>query len=459
MQLLLPFLIKIIGALPLSLRVFLGRCLGALFSLIPTKDSRIASSQLQLFLPGSTSIASVYAHFGQIVAECLNLKPLIQKLDNYVECEDLDKLKLLAQANIPIVALTAHTGNWDLMAAFLIKNGIKLSTAAKRARQGAFAEAITKIREEYGIKTIWRGDQSSSAEIIADLNAYRVVAALIDQDTAVSSVTLPFFGKPAKTPSGMVAIGKRVNAKFISTFIFRTSPLRYKLFIEELDSSRDIEGILTEFNQRLESYVRKYPEQWVWFHKRWRSLPDGVRLSSTEYLKHLQGLLANSVKILLLSTTLMFCSCRAVVGSKFFRFGGTNYLEQAETLSREKDYDNAIIAYQKHIESRLNVKNRPDWENPYFYYLLIGDIELGQDQPEKALSNYLIGEEKGVHETLISDRIRSLSTWYIEHGRPEEAFNLLNKYRLRDPLLFDSMLDRVSKELVKKEDSNDQTIP
>lgn len=128
-------------------------------------------------------------------------------------------------------------------------------------------------------------------------------------------------------------------------------------------------------------------------------------------------------------------------------------VRQAEELSRQGDYSSAITLYREHMQERLNVENRPEWENPYFYLLLIGDVQLGQGQPEAALATYEEAEQMKVEPTLISDRYRAVGRWYQEHGQSQKALEVLSKYRDRDSLLFDAMLDRIAKELTAKEDA------
>jgi tetratricopeptide (TPR) repeat protein len=130
--------------------------------------------------------------------------------------------------------------------------------------------------------------------------------------------------------------------------------------------------------------------------------------------------------------------------------GGYSKLKSAEEFMRHKKYDEAISAYKEHINSRLSQKDRPDWEDPYFYYLMIGDIELQRGQLEQALASYALAQEKGIHSSFISDRYRFAAGWLESQGKLEEARQILIKYRELDPLLFDAKLDRIAKEIVKK---------
>jgi tetratricopeptide (TPR) repeat protein len=138
---------------------------------------------------------------------------------------------------------------------------------------------------------------------------------------------------------------------------------------------------------------------------------------------------------------------------------GTENLRNADELSRQGRYQEALEAYRKHMEYRLSVPDRPTWENPYFYLLLIGDEYLRQGEPTQALAQYLEAERKEIHPTLISDRYRALARWYEEHGQLRQALDLLQRFRDRDSLLFDAMADRVARALTEQENTQlaDQT--
>jgi tetratricopeptide (TPR) repeat protein len=155
------------------------------------------------------------------------------------------------------------------------------------------------------------------------------------------------------------------------------------------------------------------------------------------------------LKIFTLVTIVFLSGCK-------FWFASSPYdnLRKADEAVRRKDYQTAIDLYQQHIDYRLTVKDRPEWENPYFYLLQIGDIQLGQEKDQDAIKSYLRAEENGVDKGLISDRIRYIGAWYEERGRLDDAFQLLKAHKARDPLLFDLALDRIAKEMVKKEEND-----
>ncbi len=287
----LQALLFILARLPLFLRRMIANSLGYALGLLPLRDRNIAVLQLRRFLPEVPAIRTtrkVYQSLLQTLLEGINLTPLLKNIDHHVSCPSSNLIDNLLSQERPVVALTAHTGNWELMAAYMVHRGVPLATVGRPARKHTLQTILAGIRSKYGVRTLWRTKHSGSKELIAELQSGNTVAALIDQDTRVSSVFSPFFGVPARSPSGLIALGKRYNARLVTAFNVRTGPSQYTIFVEELDSTLSIEQTVDEFNQRLEHIIRSYPEQWVWFHKRWRSSPDRGTLSTSDYIDHLE---------------------------------------------------------------------------------------------------------------------------------------------------------------------------
>jgi KDO2-lipid IV(A) lauroyltransferase len=290
-------LIQAVGLFPLTLRSAIGGAIGNLIGRLPLREARIAALQLGAFLPEAspaTIVHKVFENVGRSMMESINLQPLLKAPFRKVSCPQWDTIVAWTKEERPIIALTAHTGNWDLLAAYTIARGIPLSTVGKEARNRNVQVALRSMREAYGIDTIWRSDKSGIKRIINCFKERRVMAALIDQDTRVDSVFVPFLGAPAKTPSALVDLGKRFNARFVSAFIIRTGGTHFEIHTAELDGTKSTEEILAEYHRNLEHLIRKHPDQWVWIHKRWRSDPSGVTLGTKDYLTKLQSTIGSS---------------------------------------------------------------------------------------------------------------------------------------------------------------------
>lgn len=284
-------LISVISRLPFVVRSALGWLLGYAAGCVPSRDQKIGRAQIATFLhhghPGLL-IRSAFANAGATLFESLNLVPILKSHEMRISCPNWSSIEEWTLDERPIVALTAHTGNWDLLAAYMIHRGIPISTVGREARSRAAQHILATMRHRYGIETIWRSDRRAVRRLMECFKERRVVAALIDQDTRVDSSFVPFFGAPAKTPSSLISLGKRANARFVSAFLFRVGFLRYEIFAEEFPEGLREEEILLAFNKRLEGLIRRFPSQWVWFHKRWRSRADGAVLSSRDYLEQLR---------------------------------------------------------------------------------------------------------------------------------------------------------------------------
>lgn len=286
----LRILVFCVGCLPLPVRALLGKGVAAFFSLVPTRDCKIAKLQIETFLPPDVEkppIWRVYGSMGETLLESINLAPMLADYQKYVSADWSQWDSILAQKK-GILILSAHTGNWDLLAACSVKRGYKLSVIGGEMQSGALQTLMEKVRANYGATTVWRADASGMRTIIASLKKGESVAALIDQDTRVSSHMIPFFGTPAATPSSIIDLARRCDAVIVAPFIFRTGLNRYQIIVKEFDSSLPTDEILMRFNETLEGIIKKYPWQWVWIHKRWRTLENGERLPSRKYLEYLK---------------------------------------------------------------------------------------------------------------------------------------------------------------------------
>ena len=290
--------VKALAYIPFRLRSALGWSLGYLFGVIPSREHRLAKLQIRLFIPKKSAFwltPRVFANAGQTLLESISLAPILKNADCRIRCDSWDLVEQWEKDARPIIALTAHTGNWDLLAAYVISRGIHVSTIGREARNQAAQTALSFIREGYGIETIWRSDRAGLKRLFTCLKERRVVAALIDQDTQVESISIPFFGAPAKTPVSLITLGEKMNARFVTAFIFREGWGRFRVFIDEIPDLTSPESILCAYNSRLEELIRQYPAQWVWFHKRWRTTPTGKTLSSREYIAELQRRISSSL--------------------------------------------------------------------------------------------------------------------------------------------------------------------
>lgn len=289
--------LHLIGSLPLSLRRTIGRALGRLFALIPSREREVATLQLRAFLPGAQPeqvVPRIFANLGQTVMEGLNLSPILNRHQSLIRCAQPELFDWAITQGRPILGLTAHTGNWEVFAAYLNARGAKSVAIGRPARNKLLQQTLAAIRSRAGIKILWRSGRGGMKDILQAFQEGYIVGALIDQDTRVRSLPVSFFGTPAQTPVTILEVAKRFDSLFFSAFIAREIDGSFTLHIRKLDESAEPATILAQYHSALEDLVRAQPEQWVWFHKRWRTLPSGEGRSSKEYLKYLKELTSNA---------------------------------------------------------------------------------------------------------------------------------------------------------------------
>lgn len=287
MKYLFRYLLYCLGRLPFKLRQTIGQGIGRLLALIPTTERKVITLQTQVFFPGKAPTpAAVFGSVASTFLESLSLKPVLTT-PGCIRCDDWDLIHSLLGDNQGLVALTAHFGNWELLAAYMAHNQVPLTVVGREANMSILQPELVRIRESHGIKTVWRSGASLAKVLVQDLKDGRVVAALIDQDTKVQSSPVPFFGHPAQTPISLVKLAKRRGCPLVSAFLIRESDGAFSVQVRSLDHARSPSEILQEYHEHLEERINLAPSQWVWFHKRWRTLNSGERRSSSEYLSWL----------------------------------------------------------------------------------------------------------------------------------------------------------------------------
>ena len=170
-----------------------------------------------------------------------------------------------------VVFITGHVGNWELMAAWLADRGYPIHTVVRSSYDPRFTRLIETGRRRRGVKTIFRGQSGAARAMLRTLRTGGILGFLIDQDTDVPSVFVPFFGRNAKTPVGPAVFATRCNAPVVIGTIHRRPDNTHRITIERCAVGKDTAATTALFTAALETRIRRHPAQWVWFHRRWRS--------------------------------------------------------------------------------------------------------------------------------------------------------------------------------------------
>lgn len=275
----------LVGRLPLNLARALGAAAGWLGWVVAPFERRQAFTNLSTAFPelGGTERRRLarrcFLSLGERAAEICQLRRL--DLPRYVTIEPAGR-RLIDQAlarGRGLLWVTAHLGNWELLAVGLTAHGYDVRPVATPSYDPRFTAMIDRWRRNHQVQTIWRGRDDFGPAVANALTSGAIVGLLIDQDTRVRGCFVPFFGRLAWTPSGAAALARQTKAPILTGFIRRRAdgghvievavPEMTLTGMAERDDHRNT-AVLTE---AIEEAVRSTPSEWVWMHRRWRTRP------------------------------------------------------------------------------------------------------------------------------------------------------------------------------------------
>jgi KDO2-lipid IV(A) lauroyltransferase len=223
---------------------------------------------------------AAYEHLGREVAAMLRLSKLDAKaVVNRTVTEGWEELHEARSLGRGVILVTGHYGNWEIAAASVAARGVPIAAIVRRQGNRLVDERLQELRRNLGVETIYQGQAPTRVPRI--LRANGVVGIVGDQDARKSGVFTPFFNRPASTHRGPALFALRLNAPVFSCIARRLpgNDVRYEVRGRRVEVGRtgnldeDVRALLTELSRRLEEEVRRAPEQYFWFHRRWKTRP------------------------------------------------------------------------------------------------------------------------------------------------------------------------------------------
>ena len=252
-----------------------------------------------------------FAHAAKTAVESMCIHKLLAVKNNsgnnkhpffkYVTYENRPIIDMFIAGNKPCIALSGHIGSFELLAAYHARLGRPVYTIGRDSDNKAFAQFVADIREGYGVKTIWRSDTASGQKLLRAIKQNAIIAVLIDQDTRLPNMFAKFFGLDAAYPEAPIKLALRFKMDIYSSFIVRVGFNNHRIISERIEYDPEDPNahqvILDTYSKRLEKLICDYPEQWVWWHRRWRRRP-GVNydektvwpISTNKYIEWLRGM-------------------------------------------------------------------------------------------------------------------------------------------------------------------------
>ena len=174
-----------------------------------------------------------------------------------------------------VIVITGHIGCWELLPAHFAAMGYQVTVIGRRMKVARLNERLVSVRRGLGIVSI---DRDENPRPMFDvLSRGEILGVLIDQHTRVAGTWVPFFGRPAYTPTAVAKFALATGAAIVPMGIFlerdgrhvvRVSP---EVVVEKTGSrDDDVRAITAAASMAVEELIRLDPAQWVWFHRRWR---------------------------------------------------------------------------------------------------------------------------------------------------------------------------------------------
>ncbi|HEY2093442.1 MAG TPA: lysophospholipid acyltransferase family protein [Thermoanaerobaculia bacterium] len=273
----------IVRMLPLKAARTIGRALGHVAWHLVRRERRKALRNIAMAFPAWSNaqcrrtIHAMFLHLGASLAEILWMPRLdVAKRDalNIVTGMD-DVLKVIDDGD-GVITFTAHCGNWEWLCYSMGMYGRPVSVLQRERDEPEMNRFITDLRAKSGVRTIDRGSPSSARDMITVVRKGGMLAFVLDQNIRTESVKVPFFGIPAPTPIGPTRFAIRSEAWVTIALAERRADGKQILkFSEPFRCTRDDDPIAltTRITGAIEEQIRRAPEQWVWFHDRWRERP------------------------------------------------------------------------------------------------------------------------------------------------------------------------------------------
>lgn len=266
----------------------IGLCIAALagraayFMLAPYRN--IALENLRLAF-GSTKTEAqirdiairVFENLGKNAVELVNF-PKINEANfrKFITIKNREILDRAFRRGKGVIIITAHFGNWEMLAAGFRLEGYPGVTIGRKIYFYKYDDYLNYLRKTHDVQVIYRDD--SPRKMLKVLKENRILGIVADQDVdSVEGVFIEFFGHRAYTPTGPAALAAVSGAALVPALIVRDGN-HHNLVIEEPielvdtgDKEKDIIANTKAWSAVIESYIRKYPEQWVWMHRRWKT--------------------------------------------------------------------------------------------------------------------------------------------------------------------------------------------
>ena len=278
-----------VGVLPRGAARAVGAGIGAVIWTLLGRLRSVGLRNLELAFPEKTVeerrriLRTLYRTLGWQIAEfCKMSGYTLESASRFIRYDGLENYVKARDKGKGVLVLTGHLGAWELSSFYHSLRGMPMSLVIRRLDNPLVDAYVNGIRCLHGNRVIHKDDFARG--LLTAMHNGETVGILMDTNmTPPQGVFVPFFGVDACTASGLARVALRTGAAVLPGFLlWEESERRYVLrFGEELELVRtgnaqeDILANTALFAKTTEDYIRRYPEQWLWVHRRWKTRPEG----------------------------------------------------------------------------------------------------------------------------------------------------------------------------------------
>lgn len=215
---------------------------------------------------------------GDILRSSRKIKSL-KDLEEILITNGLENFEAAHKKGKGVIFLTCHLGAFDLQVTNMAMRGLDPNIIGTPLKNKRLNDLLWEYRNAHGAIAIARGKETF--RMIKILKSGGSVALLIDQDTKVKTTFVQFFGMPAATPVGATVLAMKTGAAVVPTYIhLGNDGMQHMHILPEIpmrisdDEEADVIFNTQALTSFIEEQIRKYPDQWVWMHERWKTRPS-----------------------------------------------------------------------------------------------------------------------------------------------------------------------------------------